>query len=270
MSRLAVLKTLKMYVGGKFIRSESGRVIATRSSRGEPMYVCRASRKDFRNTVGIARAAQKGWAAKTGLNRGQILYRLAEMLEDRATSMATATDDVLAAADRAVHHAGWSDKITAVLSSVNPVASGHVNYSMLRGMGIVVAIPDPKDGLVGLVEAACAALLMGNSVILLVPTARAELATTLAEALATSDFPAGVVNILTGDVPGVLEWANRHDDVDAIYVAGTGLDEALMQETREASARVIRRIIKVPSGQCPATPSTLQRLAEVKTVWMSS
>jgi acyl-CoA reductase-like NAD-dependent aldehyde dehydrogenase len=234
------------------------------------MYVCRASRKDFRNTVGIARAAQPGWAGRTALNRGQILYRLAEMLEDRAASMNTASADVLAAADRAVHHAGWSDKITAILSSVNPVASGHVNYSMLRGMGIVVALPDPEDGLLGIVEAVCASLVMSNSVILLVPTARAELATTLSEALATSDFPAGVINILTGDVPSVLDWADRHDDVDAVYVAGHALTADRLSETCQAAARVIRRVIKVSSGQSPATPTTLQRLAEVKTVWMSS
>ena len=234
------------------------------------MYVCRASRKDLRNTVGIARAAQAGWASRTALLRGQILYRLAEMLDDRVSALPTSKKDAQSAVDRAVHHAGWSDKITAILSSVNPVSSGHVNYSMVRSMGIVVAVPDAADGLLGMVEAICAATVMGNSVILLVPTERAELATALSEALATSDFPAGVVNILTGDVQSVLDWVDRHDDIDALYVAGDALAAERLSASQQAAARVIRRVVHVGGAARPAGPTTLQRLAEVKTVWMSS
>jgi acyl-CoA reductase-like NAD-dependent aldehyde dehydrogenase len=269
-SRIRVHKTLKMYVGGQFIRSESGRVVPTPSSSGESMSVCQASRKDLRDAVRTARTAQATWAAATAFNRGQVLYRLAEMLEDRLTSLPTPRADAELAVDRAVHHAGWTDKVTAVLSSVNPVASGHVNYSMLRPVGVVVAVPQAVDGLLGMVEAVCAALVMGNSVILIVQTEQAELATAFAEAIATSDVPAGVVNVLTGDVPAALEWADKHDDVDAIYVAGAALSAERFTATQLAGARVIRRLVTVAGAKQPADPIVLQRLAEVKTVWMSS
>jgi acyl-CoA reductase-like NAD-dependent aldehyde dehydrogenase len=268
--RVRVLKTLKMYVGGKFIRSESGRVIAHTSSHGEPMYVCRASRKDFRNTMRIARAAQPGWAARTAYNRGQILYRLAEMLEDRASALPTTQADAYAAADRAVHHAGWADKATAVLSSLNPVASGHVNYSMARAMGVVVAVPDPADGLLGIVEAACAVTVMSNTAIVLVPTERAELATVLGEAMATSDFPGGVVNLLTGDVGGVLDWADKHDDLDGLLLSRGAVSEARFAESQAAAAQVMRRIVAVDGAARAADPVVLGQLSEIKTVWMSS
>lgn len=270
MSRVRVLKTLKMYVGGKFIRSESGRVIPTTSTAGEPMYVCRASRKDFRDTTRIARAAQGGWAKRTAYNRGQILYRLAEMLEDRVSALPTAEGDALAAVDRAVHHAGWTDKITAVLSSVNPVSSGHVNYSMVRAMGVIVAVPDPADGLLGIVEAAASIALMGNAAIVLVPTEKAELATVFAEALATSDFPGGVVNVLHGDVPGVLEWADKHDDIDGLLISGKALSTERITASQQAAARVMRRVILRDGAERAADPALLGQLAEIKTVWMSS
>lgn len=269
-SRLRVQKTLKMYVGGAFIRSESGHTIPVSSSRGEVMHVCKASRKDLRDAVEIARAAQAGWAGRTAYNRGQILYRIGEILEDRAVSLPCEVQDVAHAVDRAVHHAGWADKITAVLSSLNPVGSAYVNYSMVRAVGVVVALPRAEDGLLGLVEATCASLLMGNSVILLVPAEVSELAIAYAEALATSDVPAGVVNILTGDVPSVLDWADKHDDIDTLYVAGDALDTARWAKSQAAAARVMRRLVHVPAAAEPADPFILQKLAEIKTVWMSS
>jgi acyl-CoA reductase-like NAD-dependent aldehyde dehydrogenase len=270
MSRIRVQKTLKLYVGGQFIRSESGRTLQTTSSRGERMSVCHASRKDLRDAVRIARDAQAGWGRATAFNRGQVLYRLAEMLEDRIESLPTPPQDATLAIDRAVHHAGWTDKVSAVLSSVNPVSSGHVNYSMLRPLGIVVAVPQAVDGLLGMVEAVCAALVMGNSVILLVDTEQSELATAFAEAVATSDVPAGVVNVLTGSVTEVLDWADKHDDVDAIYVAGTAITPERFAKTQAAGARVIRRLVTVAGAKAPADPIVLQRLAEIKTVWMSN
>jgi acyl-CoA reductase-like NAD-dependent aldehyde dehydrogenase len=268
--RLAVVKTLKMYVGGKFIRSESGHTLTTRSARGETMYVCKASRKDLRDTVEIARAAQPGWAERTAYNRGQILYRLAEMLEDRLDALPTARADAEAAVDRAVHHAGWADKVSALLSSLNPVGGAYVNYSMLRPLGVIAAVPDPADGLLGMVEAACAIAVMGNASILLVDAQHGELAASFCEALATSDLPGGVVNVLTGDVPDALTWIDKHDDVDGLYVAGAGLDAARYAASQVASARSLRRVIHAPSAATAADPLLLQRLAEVKTVWMSS
>lgn len=270
MSRLSVQKTLKMYVGGQFVRSESGHTLPIRGARGETMHASKASRKDLRDTVEIARAAQPGWAGRSAYNRGQILYRLAEMLEDRSSALPTSPADVAAAVDRAVHHAGWTDKIGAVLSTLNPVSTAYVNYSMVRAMGIVVVVPSAADGLLGLVEAACAPLVMGNTAILLVPAEQAELAVAFMEALATSDLPGGVVNVLTGDVAGVLDWADKHDDVDALYVFDGALSAERLTKSQVAAARTLRRVVMAGGAAAPADPIVLQRLAEVKTVWMSS
>ncbi|MCA9720279.1 MAG: aldehyde dehydrogenase family protein [Myxococcales bacterium] len=268
--RLTVEKTFKLYVGGQFIRSESGRVLRVRSREGSSVNVCSASRKDFRDAMDLARKAQPGWAARTGYNRGQILYRLAEMLESRARALPTEADDVTQAIDRAVHHAGWSDKITALLSSLNPVASAHVNYSMLRPLGVVVAAPDVADGLTGMVEALCAATVMGNTVHLFVPATLGELAAALSEALATCDMPGGVVNVMTADVPELLGWANHHDDLDGIYVARAAVSAETLAGIEREAARVMRRVIVVAGAAAPASPQVLEHLAEVKTVWMSS
>lgn len=270
MSRMRVLKTLKMYVGGQFIRSESGHTIVTTSSKGEPVHVCKASRKDLREAMEIARAAQPSWAGRTAYNRGQILYRLAEILEDRGESLPTTEADRDAAVDRAVFHAGWADKVGAVLSTLNPVASAHVNYSRVEPLGVVVALPAAADGLLGLVEAVCTSLLMGNAVIMFVPVETSELAVAFAEALATSDVPAGSVAVMTGDVPSVLDWADKHDDLDGIYVARGALSPERLTATEAGAARTLRRIVVVPGAESPATPMVLQRLAEIKTVWMSS
>ncbi|NVB36739.1 aldehyde dehydrogenase family protein [Pseudenhygromyxa sp. WMMC2535] len=270
--RLLVEKTLKLYVGGKFIRSESGRVDRIRATGVQPrdIYVCRASRKDFRDAMDQARAALAGWSGRSAYNRGQILYRLAEILEDRAHALPIDDEHVHLAVDRVVHHAGWCDKIQALLSTLNPVATAHVNYSMLRPVGVVVAVPDPADELLGMVEALCAATLMGNVVKLFVPLAAGELATALAEALATCDMPAGVVDVMTTDVPGLLAWANHHDDLDAIYIAEGAVDPELRASTQREAARVMRRLIHVTGAAESASPLTLQQLAEIKTVWMSS
>ena len=266
--RLGIQKTLKLYIGGEFVRSESGRTVAIQSQRGEAMHASRASRKDVRDTIEKMRAVQPGWWKRTAYNRGQILYRLSEMLEDRA--LPTSDTDRLAAADRAVHHAGWTDKISALLSSLNPVSGTYVNYSMIAPVGIVLAVPRPEDGLLGLVEAVCAPLVMGNAVAVVVPLERAELAIAFAEALATSDIPAGVVNVLTGDLAEVVEAANLHDDLDALYVADGAIQANLVKASQEEAARMMRRMLFVSGAEKPASPHQLAKLAEVKTVWMSS
>lgn len=268
--RLAVQKTLKMYVGGKFIRSESGRTVPTRAADGTSMNVCYASRKDLRDSIGNNRGAQCAWCDRTAYNRGQILYRLAEILEGRKSTLPTADADADAAIDRAVHHAGWSDKVTAVLSTLNPVSATYVNYSHHRPVGVVLAIPHPADGLLGMVEALCGSALMGNATTLLVPTENAELATHLAEALATSDVPGGVVNVLTGDIPTVLATANLHDDLDALYVTEGVLDADTLRTAQHEGAHVMRRIVLTSRATRPAAPSELARLSEVQTVWMSA
>jgi acyl-CoA reductase-like NAD-dependent aldehyde dehydrogenase len=267
-SRLPIDKTLKMFVGGKFIRSESGRTMPI-TREGRVINVPRGSRKDLRDAVRTARAAQPAWAAATAYNRGQILYRLAEMLEDRLDRLSTSPEDAARAVDRAVHHAGWSDKVTAVLSTLNPVAATYVNYSRIRPVGVVCAGPDPADGLLGMVEALCASAVMGNATVLLVDVQQGEAAVALTEALAVSDLPAGVVNLLTGDQNDLLLEASRHDDLDALYLAGKAGGQ-IRQGLDEEGARVMRRLLHVPSAQSPATPIELSKLAEVQTVWMSA
>lgn len=268
--RTSVEKTLKMYVGGKFIRSESGRTLPATSAKGRPMNVAAASRKDLRDAIQTARGAQRSWAGRAAFNRGQIFYRLAEILEDRIEAMPASESDVANATDRAVHFAGWADKITALLSSLNPVAHTYVNYSMFGPMGVILAVPDPADGLTGMVEAMLGPLVMGNSVILLVPPEGAELAVSLAEAIAVSDFPGGVLNILTGDIGSVVKVAIRHDDLDALYILGDAVDGDLYTEIGTENARVMRRLVRGPRSTEPAPPGRLAQLAEVKTVWMSS
>ncbi|MEZ4321333.1 MAG: aldehyde dehydrogenase family protein [Myxococcota bacterium] len=270
MARLPVQKTLKMYVGGKFIRSESGRTTPARGADGSVMNVNYASRKDLRGSIENNRSAQPGWAALTAYNRGQILYRLAEILEDRLGTLPTTQSDAEAATDRAVHHAGWADKVSAILSTLNPVAATYVNYSLVRPLGVVLAIPAPGDGLLGMVEALCASALMGNATTLLVTPASAELATHLAEALATSDFPGGVVNVLTGDLDDVLKTANVHDDLDALYVTEGVLSKGTLTQAQTEGAQVMRRIILTKGAARPASPAELARLSETQTVWMSA
>lgn len=268
--RLTVQKTLKMYLGGKFVRSESGRVLPTTASDGTLMNVCRASRKDLRDSVGNNRASLGGWAGRSAYNRGQILYRLAEMLDGRLASLPIEAAAAEQAIDRVVHHAGWTDKISAALSTLNPVASAYVNYSMVRPLGVVVAFPDPRDGLLGLVEATCQILVMGNTGTLIVPIDLAELATAYTEALHTSDLPGGAINVLTGDVAELLPVANIHDDIDSILVAGGAVSDEQWAEAQREGAGVLRRMVKVDRASLPAGPEVFSKLCEVKTVWMSA
>jgi len=268
--RLSVHKTLKMYQGGRFIRSESGRVLPTTAVDGSPMNAAHASRKDLRNSVSTNRGAQAGWAGRSAYNRGQILYRLAEMLEGRGDSLPTSEQDWQAAVDRAVHHAGWTDKITAVLSSLNPVSAAYVNYSMIRPMGVIVAFPHPQDGLLGLVETACQILVMGNAGTLVVPVEHAELATAFSEALHTCDLPGGTLDVLTGRIEELLPVADTHDDIDSILVVDGAVSADQWETSQREGARVLRRLVQVGRAQDPAGPDVFSRLCEVKTVWMSA
>ena len=268
--RLSVQKTLKMYVGGAFIRSESGRILAHTNAEGIHMNIPRASRKDLRDTIEKARGALAGWSGRTAYNRGQILYRLAEMLESRGETLPTSKEDVAASIDRAVHHAGWTDKITAILSSLNPVGMAYVNYSMVRPLGVVFAVPDPKDGLVGMIEAICGPLVMSDTVVVMVPLETAELAIALAESIAVSDVPGGVINILTGDIDEVLKVANRHDDIDGLLLSRGAVTQEQMVDCEIEAARVMRRISVVDGAGTASTPTQLARLSEIQTVWMSS
>ena len=233
-SRLDVKKTYKLYIGGKFPRSESGRYLPAKSASGEHLdNYCHASRKDFRDAVVAARAAVDGWSQATAYNRGQILYRAGEILQNRAselvaeisrstgTSAAAAKREVKAAIDRLVHFAGWTDKYQPIFSSVNPVASAHFNFTTPDPMGVVVVLAPEQPSLVALVALTASVILSGNTAIVIASDPSPLPAVTFSEILATSDLPGGVVNLLTGKRAELLPHIAGHLDVNAI-VDGTG------------------------------------------------
>ena len=228
-TRLDIKKTYKLYIGGKFPRSESGRYLPARSLKGAHLdNFAHASRKDFRDAVVAARAAFGGWSKATAYNRGQILYRAAEMLQNRAAELvaeiARSTDasparakrEVTLAIDRLVHFAGWTDKYSQVFGSVNPVASSHFNFTTPEPAGVVAALAPDEPSLLGLVSLIAPVIVSGNSVIVLASEKFPLPAATFAEILATSDLPGGVVNILTGKRAELVPHIASHLDVNAI------------------------------------------------------
>src|SRR4051812_46856922 len=208
--RLPVLKTYKIYIGGKFPRTESGRYYLLKNAKGKAVAnVCLCTRKDFRDAVVAARAAQSSWAGKSAYNRGQILYRIAEMLEGRAAQFidelttsglaaSVARAEVEKSIDRVLYYAGWADKYQQIFSSVNPVSSSHFNFSLLEPTGVVSIITPEETGLIGLISTIAPTIVGGNTCIALASTSKPLSAVTFSEVLATSDLPGGVVNILTG------------------------------------------------------------------------
>jgi len=237
MRRLDVRKTYKLYIGGKFPRSESGRYLPANSARGEHLdNFAHASRKDFRDAVTAARAAVDGWSKATAYNRGQILYRAAEMLQNRAPELvheisrstgantATAKREVTVSIDRLVHFAGWTDKYSQVFGSVNPVASPHFNFTTPEPTGVVTALAPDQPSLLGLVSLIAPVVVSGNSVVVVASEKFPLPAATFAEILATSDLPGGVVNILTGKRAELVPHIASHMGVNAI-VDGTGYGE---------------------------------------------
>lgn len=250
--RLQIRKTYKLYVGGKFVRSESGRCLAARSTDGELLdNFGHASRKDLRDAVVAARSALDGWAKSTAYLRGQILYRAAEMLQNRAAELAAevarshglppaqARRGVAAAIDRLVHHAGWTDKYQQVFGSVNPVASPHFNFTMPEPTGVVVLVVPDQPGLLPLVSLLAPVILSGNTAVVIAPDKAPLPALTFAEILATSDLPGGVVNILAGRQAELLPHIAGHMDVNAI-VDGTG-DPAVEAVLRGGVATNLKR-----------------------------
>ena len=240
-TRLDVRKTYKLYIGGKFVRSESGKYLEAKGPDGAHLdNHCWASRKDFRDAVVAARAAQDGWAKATAYNRGQILYRAAEMLESRREALAAevsrshgvtleqARTGVGRVCDRLVHHAGWTDKYQQVFGSVNPVASPHFNFTTPEPMGVVVVLAPDLPVLLPMVSLLLPVILSGNTAIV-IPSERAPLpALSFAEILATSDLPGGVVNILAGKRAELAPHIASHMDVNAI-VDGAGVPEISAQ-----------------------------------------
>lgn len=289
-ARLAVRKTYKLYIGGAFPRSESGRSYAVTSSRGDFLAnASRASRKDVRDAVSAARKAFAGWSGATAHNRGQILYRVAEMLEGRRAQFAAELTEagtrragavVDAAVDRLVWYAGWSDKIGAVAGAANPVAGPYFNVSSPEPTGVVAVIA-PDEPLLGLVSVVTPVIVTGNTCVV-VAGERAPLpAITLAEVLATSDLPGGVVNVLTGSAGELAPWLAGHMDVNAVDLTGV-TDRELAVACEEAAAENLKRVLR-PAALSPggggkggagepdwfADPGTgrLTAFLETKTVW---
>ncbi|MEW9530461.1 aldehyde dehydrogenase [Microbispora sp. NPDC049125] len=280
--RLAVRKTYKLFIGGAFPRSESGRSYVVTSSKGDFLAnASRASRKDARDAVSAARKAFPGWSGATAYNRGQILYRIAEMLEGRRAQFAAEVADadgvgakkagelVDAAIDRLVWYAGWSDKIGAVLGSANPVAGPYFNLSSPEPTGVVAVVAPPAGPLLGLVSVIAPVIVTGNTCVV-IASERAPLPSiTLAEVLATSDLPGGVVNILTGSAAEIAPWLAGHMDVNAVDL--TGADPELAVTCEELAAENLKRVLRPPAGRVDwlADPGIgrMSAFLETKTVW---
>ena len=276
--RLDVRKTYKMLIGGAFVRSESGRALDVEAPGGKWLgHVCRASRKDFRNSVVAARKAAEGWAGTSAYLKGQILYRAAEMLEGRASgfrevlqsiglSSAAAKAEVSAAVDLLVYYAGWSDKYLQIFGSVNPVSSPHFNFSVTEPMGVVAYVAGEKRPLLDLVSGIAPIVVGGNAVIALSTGRSAVAAMELGEVLATSDIPHGVINLLCGLREELVGQMSSHMDVNALVVQGG--DEKEHAASREACALNLKRFFLSDQGvKSDEDPYRILDTVEIKTTW---
>ena len=287
--RIDVRKTYKLYIGGAFPRSESGRSYVVRAADDTPLAnACRASRKDLRDAVRAARKAFDGWADKSAMNRGQVLYRVAELMEGRREQFAAevaqaeglrdarAREVVTRAIDRWVWYAGWADKIAQVLGSSNPVASSYFNFTIPEPTGVVGVVASEASSLLGLVSRLAPPLVAGNTVVLLASQTRPLPAVTLTEVLATSDVPGGVVNVLTGLKAELVPVLAGHVDVDAIDV--WGVPDDLRTDVELVAADNVKRLARRPAGAVDAKfdwlddraaerPEWIAAFLEMKTVW---
>lgn len=281
MSRLDVRKTYKLYIGGAFPRSESGRTYEAHDSTGTFLAnPAHASRKDARDAVAAARKAAGGWAARTPYNRGQILYRIAEMAEGRREQFAgevaasegltttAASRAVDAAIDRWVWYAGWADKIAQVVGNANPVSSPHFNLSTPEPTGVVAVLAPQRSSLLGLVSVLAPVIVSGNTCVVTASYERPLPAITLAEVLSTSDLPGGVVNVLTGRLADTAPTLAAHRDVNAIDLTG---DAEHATELEAAAADTLKRVIRAPATEpdWTAVPGLepITAFLETKTVW---
>ena len=265
-SRLRIRKTYKLYIGGQFPRSESGRSYPVVDASG--IVIARAaqgSRKDLRDAVRIARAAQEGWASKTAYNRGQVVYRIAEVLEGRRAQFDDA-DDVDASIDRLVWYAGWADKICQVAGSRNPVAGPFWDVTSPEPIGVVGIVAPESPPLLGFVSRLAPALVGGNATVMLASESNPLPAIDLAEVLATSDVPDGVVNIISGRKAELIPWLAGHLDVDSIDV--TGVPPDLVADVERLGADNVKRIVRPADGDpLGESPHDVLAFMEHKTVW---
>lgn len=277
MSRLAVNKTYKIYIGGKFPRTESGRFYPVELKDGTITNICLGSRKDARNAVVAARNAFAGWGSRAAFNRGQILYRIAEMLEGRSAQFveeliavgatkAAATKEVEASIDRCVYFAGWCDKYTQIFGSINPVASSHFNFSVQEPTGVVTIIAPERPSLLGLVSSIMPVIAGGNTCVVLASENSPHVAVTFAEVLNSSDVPGGVINIITGKEDEIVEHFSSHMDVNAtIYCRSKHLQ--LIKENASLNVKRISDWSEKDWYKEGDDPYLLLETQEVKTTW---
>ena len=281
-------KTYKLYVGGQFPRSESGRSYIVRAADGTPLAnAVRSSRKDVRDAVRTARGAVAGWSGKTAMNRGQVLYRVAELMEGRRAqfieevaaaeglSPTDATAQVDRAIDRWVWYAGWADKISQVLGTVNPVSAPYFNFSIPEPTGVVGVVAPESSSLLGLISRVAPVVVSGNAVVVLASESRPLPAVTLGEVLATSDVPAGVINILTGLRKELVPTLAAHMDVNALDTWGVPRDMRTAVET--TAVENVKRVTRPPRGvddrydwlddRRAQRPEWIAAYLEIKTVW---
>ncbi len=279
--RLDVMKTYKIYIDGKFPRTESGRYYPLNDSEGKIIAnICLSSRKDFREAVVAARKAQSGWASKSAYNRGQILYRIAEMLEGRreqfihelkeqGSTSAQAEKEINLSIDRMLYYAGWCDKFQQVFSAVNPVESSHFNFSVPESMGVISILSAENTGLLGLITAIAPAIAGGNTVVILASTSKPLSAVTLGEVLNSSDVPGGVVNILTGQRSELLSHFSTHMDVNAVVYFGMNGDE--IKKLKESASLNVKRVSIYKDDEMyedkTQNPYRIMDLQEIKTTW---
>lgn len=275
-ARLTVPKTYKLAIGGAFPRSESGRTYEVQTPKGEFLAnASKASRKDARDAVVAARAAQPKWAGATAYNRGQVLYRVAEVLEGRraqfvdeivsqqGVSAAAAGAQVDAAVDLWVWYAGWCDKYAQVAGNLNPVSGAYFNITAPEPTGVVAIVAPQSDALLGLVSAVAPALVAGNSVVVIASEQFPLSSISFAEVLATSDVPGGVVNVLTGSPAEMAPWLADHADVNALDLAGAGALDWIDLQAR--AAETLTRVLE--PGEIVASPQRISAFTELKTVW---
>jgi len=276
-TRLGIKKTYKLFIGGKFPRTESGRFIEFADSSGAFLAnVSWGSKKDLRNAVVAARSAFKGWSASSAYLKGQILYRIAEVLDGRSgqfvdelvaqgLTVKAAEKEVTQAIDLLVHYAGWSDKYASLFSTVNPVASSHFNFSVPEPTGVVGLIAPTKGGLLGLISVLAPAIVGGNTVILLASEKFPLTAISFAEVLATSDVSGGVVNILTGYREELLPTFANHMDVNALVLCSD--DQAMNKAVDLEAAENLKRVARHPDKVLAPSPYHILDLQETKTTW---
>lgn len=280
-SRVPVAKTYKIYINGKFPRTESGRYFTLENSDGEVIAdLCRSSRKDFRESVVAARNAFANWSAASAYLRGQILYRIAEMLEGRSDQFVSelvsqgetkrrAQNEVESSIDRLIYYAGWSDKYQQIFSSVNPVSSAHFNFSVLEPTGVVAVLAPDESGLLGLVSNIAPVIVGGNTCVVLASEKLPLCAVSFAEVLHASDVPAGVVNILTGFRKELTEHFASHMDVNAvIFCDGESMDARDIQDrAADNIKRVIDRVDTDWDDEAAQNPYLIKDTQETKTTW---